>query len=196
MKKHLFLLVAIFFTKYVAYSQDNNYILKKGDVFINGSIGFQNTTINKYNENTIDFSPRVGAFISSKFLIGLQVGFGQKKATDSVVLSNKSILNLGAFTRYYFTPEKQFSVFTNLSADYTSENDQLSKKIDNKYEISVSPGVHYFISKDFLLEATLGKIAIGSSKSNAASSPKIDKFDLSVNISSIELGLTYKIGKR
>ncbi|HEX9980719.1 MAG TPA: porin family protein, partial [Flavobacterium sp.] len=62
----------------------------------------------------------------------------------------------------------------------------------NGFGVSVSPGVSYFISSHFALEATIGALSYETSKPDVDDAEATDTFGLNVDLTDITLGLIYK----
>ena len=191
--KKTFLLLIFCVTITVSFSQNTKNGFFKGNAFVGGSLGFSSEKDGETKKTTIDFSPKIGFFITNNLAIGMDLGYGQNKTiTTSIVGENKTILTVGAFGKYYFNPSNQFSLFGNLGFDYNSTNDLIAKYKTNGFDIGLSPGVSYFLSNNFVLEASIGKIGFVSTKPDVKEAVSKSTFDFNLNISTITFGLSYK----
>lgn len=183
----------------------------QGDVFLSGSAGFSSTKTGDAESSVFNIIPRAGYFVSSNIAVGLQAGYS-KDATTSIGPVTGQLLDtdittveIGAFGRYYFTPAGNFSLFADLSASYgtvTREQDGATGPgpgdivtVEDKFNgffAGFAPGVNYFISDHFALEATFGVLSYSTIKPDADGADSTDNFDIGLNLSDVNLGLIYK----
>ncbi len=171
----------------------------KGSIYASGSFGINYTSDKKVPTTSMDnnFSPSLGYFVTSNLAIGTKVNFGwlTTPGNDGGALYEvKSIKRgIGVFGRYYFTPANRFSLITNLGVDYnsTKPNKDSALKI-NEFSINVTPGINYFISNHFALEAGFGRLGYSSSKTNVYGVEPTREFGLDLDLSTISFGLTFK----
>ena len=174
----------------------------KGDVFMSGSVGYRGESTGDFKFNSFNISPRVGFFVSDNIAIGGMIGYTAttNDEFDEVLLDvaevKTNMLTIGAFGRWYATPANQFSFFAELGFNYNtlnSETEGIDEEIKaNGFEFAVTPGVNYFISPNFALEASIGVLSYETSKPDFEGAESTDTFSLGVNLSQINLGLVYK----
>ncbi len=197
MKKIILSLTALLSIAF-ANAQSKSEGFSKGNVFVSGSVGFGSTSYDTIKSSSFSFSPKVAYFVTNNIAIGAKLGFGSSKSdanpftTIPTVKSETSTTTFGVFGRYYATPASKFSVFGNLGFDYSSENDKLAKVKTNSFDLAVSPGVSYFLSNHFSMEATFGRLGYTSSKTDEKDAKATNTFGLDVNLSTISFGLNYK----
>ena len=95
------------------------------------------------------------------------------------------------FTRYYNKPANQFSLFGQLSVDYLSLNDKISDAKATGFGVTIAPGISYFVSDNFALEATVGLLSYNSVKPDGGEST--NTFDTGLDFSNVSFGLVYKL---
>ena len=166
-----------------------------GDIFISGSVGFhsEKTGDQKYSEFTI--APKVGFFVTENIAIGGKLGFSSSTETDFPGADIKgTVLSVGAFGRFYATPASDFSFFAELGANYaTMKEEQGPLEYEaNGFNIGLAPGVSYFVSSNFALEASIGLLSYDTTKPDFDGAESTDTFDLNLNLNNISLGLVYK----
>ncbi len=164
----------------------------KGDVFISGSFGFNTSSTGDNKTNSFEISPRAGYFVSENFAIGGRVGYQSISQENNVGDFDTNIFSIGGLGRYYFTPANKFSIFGELGLDYFSintDNGTLDTTTDG-FGVGVIPGVSYFLSSNFALEATWGLLSY--STSNPEQGESTDNFVIGLNLDDINLGLVYK----
>jgi len=196
MKKLILSLVALTsFTFASAQEQEvETYGFNEGDMFISGSFGIGTTTYpDDSKENTFNITPRFGYFVNDFIALGAQAGYSKQKAEnpdgDDVV--DNSTFTIGVFGRYYLMPAQKFTFFGELGLGYGSTKDIDDNKI-NGINVGVAPGLSYFVSKHFALEATFGILGYNSVKPDADGAESTDSFQFGLDMDDINLGLIYK----
>lgn len=194
MKKVLLSLTALFAFGLVS-AQDTEGGFANGDLFISGAAGFSNESTGDVKTNGFTVSPRVGYFVSENIAVGVALGYTSTtdKAPGSEDIKN-SMFEVGAFGRYYFTPASKFSLFGQLGVAYATnkyeEGDFEAKS--NGFNIGLAPGINYFVSDHFALEATFGILGYSTSKPDGDGAESTDTFDFGINMSNINFGVVYK----
>lgn len=173
-----------------------------GNTFITGNVGFTSTNFDDSKDNAFTIAPSVGYFVSPNVAIGARVGFATLKSTDEIanvkIEDKTNTFTAGAFGRYYFTPASRFSLFGELNANYatakvTADNgvNSTSSK-SNGFNFGLAPGINYFLSNHFALEAAWGVINYSSVKPDVDGAIATDTFSVGLNLDDISLGLVYK----
>lgn len=127
--------------------------------------------------------------------------------------SKSTSISPGIFSRYYFSPKNKFSIFTELTLGYMWNETKIQSSgfiifdpnfpnlIDSTLELrekgffgKFSPGISYFISDSFALEASLGLISYSVIEPEQESSElkSNEIFNISLDLSNINLGLVYR----
>lgn len=114
------------------------------------------------------------------------------------------------FSRYYFTPKNKFSLFTGISFSYLAIkyeatnsssvfDTQFPNILTSSYNIkrkgvstSFMPGINYFISDNFALDASIGLVSYSSIKDDVDGAEATNTFDIGFDFSNINLGLVYR----
>lgn len=196
MKKLILSLAAIAsFTFASAQEQEvETYGFSEGDMFISGSFGVGST---KYpddsKDNSFNISSRFGYFVNDRIAVGAQVGYSNQKRENSAgndVVDN-STFTIGAFGRYYFMPAQKFSFFGELGLGYGTTEDINDNEV-NGINVGVAPGLSYFVSKHFALEASFGILGYNSVKPDASGAKATNNFQFGLDMDDINLGLIYK----
>ncbi len=192
MKKLILAAVAVFTLGFVN-AQDGGFA--KGDIFASGSFGYSSQSNGDAKSTAFQITPRIGFFVSDNIVVGARIGYNAQKQeipfTDEVKINT---FNGGAFGRYYFTPSSKFSIFGELGVDYLSIKTEIAS-IDTTVDgvgIGGGPGVSYFISDHFALEAFWGALSYSSTKPDIDGAESTDTFSIGVNLDDINLGLVYK----
>ncbi|WP_299253382.1 outer membrane beta-barrel protein [uncultured Aquimarina sp.] len=191
MKKLILTTVAVLSLAF-ANAQDGGFA--KGDIFVSGSFGYNSTSTGDAKSNSFEITPRVGFFVSDNIVVGARIGYTTQKREAPLAADVKSnIFTGGAFGRYYFTPSNKFSIFGEFGANYFSAKTELAT-IDSTtdgFDINVGPGVSYFLSDHFALEAFWGALGYSTSKDDGATD-STNSFRIGLNLDDVNLGLVYK----
>ena len=169
----------------------------KGDVFATGSLslGSSNNKDTDFKSNGFQIAPQVNYFVSENISIGARIGYQTSKGKSvGVTVVDNTTFSFGLAGRYYVTPASQFSVFAELGADYGSTKNNLTtvgNKI-NGFNVAFAPGLNYFVSNKFSIEAKLAVLDFNSSKSNATGAKGTSSFGLGLDLSAVSFGVNYK----
>lgn len=200
--KKLILASAVVLFGMVSAQESETAGFVKGDTFMTGAVGYSNKTTGNAKNNTFTIAPSVGYFVTPNIAIGVRGGYTNSKNTDNIanvkIEDKLDTFRVGAFGRYYYTPAAKFSVFGELNADYanakvtnTVGNVSTSGKA-NGFDIGLAPGISYFVSKNFALEATYGLVNYSSVKPDVSGADSTDNFQIGLDLNDLSLGLVYK----
>jgi outer membrane protein len=162
-----------------------------------GRLGFSSESTGDIKENSFSIAPTFGFFVSNNIAIGAFVSYGStvNEAPDEDDLETSSI-GFGMFGRYYVTPASDFSFVAELGGGYVmakQEQGVLEGKA-NGFLIAFTPGINYFISDHFALEASIGELSFSSVKpdNDLPGEESTDTFNLNLDFTDIMIGLVYK----
>lgn len=194
--KKIILSVAAVFAFGFANAQDTEGTGTKGfangDVFITGAVSIGSDTYGDDKTTSFEIAPSAGLFVTDNIAVGVRLGYmSSKSESGSVDTADNSNFSVGAFGRYYATPTSDFSFFGELAFDYNTMKDNLSDGKANGFDIALAPGVSYFISDNFALEAAFGVLSYGTDKVDGADD-SANSFNFGVDMRDIRLGLVYK----
>jgi outer membrane protein W len=199
MKKVLLTAVAVFSLTFVNAQEEKETTgvgFSKGDVFVSGAFSLTSTNNKNTDVKTSGFEiePKVGYFVSDKIAVGAKLGYASDKSKNATAdLSDDSTMSVGLFGRYYTTPASQFSLFGQLGFDYISVKDNMSGGMTvNGWGVAFAPGVNYFVSDNWAIEATIGNLGYGSAKADVTGAKEVSAFDLSLDLRAISFGVNYK----
>lgn len=196
MKKLILGLALLTFT--VATNAQDGFT--KGSKFLTGGIGISSENDKDADTKTSSFSiaPSAGYFITDNLAVGIGVGFGSEKLTISGDTEDEtSVMKVGGFGRYYFSPKNKFTMFGHLGINYASLNYKTVGGVSadakvNGIEAFVSPGFNYWISNKLALEALIGRIGYSSSKPDVDGAKGTSTFDFGLDLTSVSFGINYK----
>lgn len=201
MKKVLMTAVALFAFGFANAQESTGEGFSKGNVFVSGSVGFGTESTGDEKMNEFNFSPKGAYFVTDNIAVGLALGLSSTKTEDaSPVEETNTKFSAGVFGRYYFTPASKFSIFGQLGVNMNSYKDETKNTASgvtvstegNGFDVMLSPGVSYFLSKHFAMEASVGALGYETTKPDAAGADSTDNFGFKINLSSINFGLVYK----
>lgn len=166
-----------------------------GDVFITGSVGIGSEATGDNSTNSFRVMPKAGYFINPNVALGAAVGYSKSTTESPGVrdVENREFA-IGVFGRYYVTPASGFSVFGELGVDYINSTIDagIAEDTSNAVRVGIAPGVNYFISQHFALEATFGILSFRTDNPEADGVESTDNFNLGLNFTDINIGLIYR----
>lgn len=192
--KKVFLSIALITAFGVANAQEG---FSKGNTFLTGSLGIssENDKDSDAKSNSTALSVGAGHFLSDHVAVGINVGFGSAKTTESSLTTEEtSVMTAGAFGRYYFSPKSKFSMFGHLGVNYASLTDKTTNpdlKVTGM-DIFAAPGFNYFVSKNLSLEAVIGRIGYSSAKADVTGAKGTTGFDFAIDLTSVTFGMNFK----
>lgn len=172
-----------------------------GDVFITGSVGYQSQKTGDIKSDAFTVSPMVGFFVTGNIAVGGQVAYTSSTEIIETGLGSYELevqaFGIGAFGRYYATPANAFSLFGQLSVAYQTAKSEAGGDAEtevkaNGFGIDLSPGISYFVSDRFALEATIGSIGYSTANPDVEGVPSTNTFNIGLNLSDISFGVLYK----
>lgn len=200
--KKVFLIALVVFSATMANAQEKhvNGNFEKDDIYISGSLGFNNNSTSSLAGQDVvtsafTFSPSIGYFISENIALKLGLSIGNTSSEFGGQDTETGVFGINLGGVYFFSPEDNFSFILGADVFYSSASQEVAgvKQPDtNAFGLLVSPGVNYFISESFALRASVGTLSYYSSKIDFNGAPSTNNFSLNVNLSNINLGLTYK----
>ena len=162
-------------------------------MMISGAFGFETESYADSKESSFEIAPRFSYFVSDNIAVGAKIGFMSMKGDNGTVDTlDAQTLSLGAFGRYYMTPASKFSVFAELGFDYNSTDDKLADAKLNGFDLGVGPGVSYFLSDAFAIEASWGMLNYATEKGDWTGAESTDTFGLGLDMRDLTFGLAYK----
>lgn len=202
MKKTLLFFAFTILSITISFAQDkedSNFGFSEKDIFLSGSITYNNTEQGDFENSFFSFSPSVGFFVSEHVALkgGLIVGSSKFDNTVNTLNSNerKSLgVSLGA--DYFFSPEKQFSFLLNLNASYERVSLEDNNGLDtdlNQVGFAFSPGINYFISDRFALQVRLGSLSYFSLTNSDGIFTDQKSFGLDLDLSNLGFGAIFKL---
>lgn len=199
MKKIVLTVAAVFAFGFANAQEETSEGFKKGDTFISGAVSFGSTKTGDFKTSDFEIAPSAGYFVTENIAVGVSVGYLSSKVDVGTADVKNSTFTVGAFGRYYFTPASKFSIFGQLGVNYMSYDNEFDPETQtvgefkgNGFGVKLAPGVSYFLTKNFALEASFGVLGFESTKPDADGAEKTNSFDFGLDTRDIKLGLVYK----
>lgn len=199
MKKLLIALTASFIGLTNLTAQEEEEVtggFEKKDFYISGRVSYTNGSVSDsdINSNAFTFAPSAGYFITEHLALQLGISYNSININNGIgQVTDMNTFGITTGVNYFFTPANRFSftVGGNIFYNNSSRKDNATPDT-NTYGIIVSPGVNYFISNSFALNASIGALGYNRSKEDIGSARARNTFVFNMDLSTITLGLTYK----
>ena len=192
--------IAVFgFTTVNAQDDINEFGFEEGNVFVEGSLGF-NSTNDKNTDtksNAFNFSPKVGYFLNDDLAVGVQLGIGNSKTEISGTDTSKnSNYGLGVFGRYYFLDlGERFKTYTELGVSYNSSEDKLIDLKSNSFGAGLDLGLNYFVKENIALTFGLDNVlGYSSTKLDVSGAKATSNFNFGIGEVNNPFGGTANFG--
>ena len=193
MKKLLFAAVAVFAFGAANAQEESNGGFSNGDLYATGSLSISSTKMGDVKSDGYSFSPGVGYFVNEN--IALEAGLIVNKATMEFEGDEFEAKGFGGSVaaKYYFTPSNKFSFFAGVGVGYLTQKVGDTDTVDfNTLSVAAIPGVNYFVSDNFALQASLGGIGYSSSKFDVDGAESTNTFALGLDLTNVNFSLIYK----
>jgi len=178
MKNVSLILLFIFTLTFSAHSQ-----ISKGTWMLGGNLSLGSFSSKDFKADPIlsqsanfSITPRVGWFIRENLVIGLSPSYSfSSQNTNSPAQDNRtSSFSFAPFIRTYKTLYEKWAIFADFngisvnfaSSKYEGDNIPIREASSQGYQLGifVSPGVTYFITPKVGIEASLGSLGFGFSR--------------------------------
>ncbi|WP_021192240.1 outer membrane beta-barrel protein [Sphingobacterium sp. B16(2022)] len=208
MKKLLLTLTAVAGLTFASQAQEFGF--KKTDFIVEGNFS-ANTKNNKTaekKENSFNFNPSVGYFVSDKVAVGLDFNFGNLKATDysgtNDTYNKSSNFGVGAYGRYYFLDlGSRFKTYAQLAAGYQQRTGEVNNGTTTTdipkvkgFGAGAGLGMNYFVTENIAINFGLTDLlSFGTAKEDGGKSS--NEFNANINsfnnfFDTAKFGLTFK----
>lgn len=165
-----------------------------------GSYRFREIKSENLKNSTFEFAQSAGFFVSKNVLIGGLAGYSSsiRKVAD-VKQSENNIYSGGAFGRYFYTPNKQYSFFNELSVVY-AHGETTSYEVRPSRTVKVdgiggdfSLGFIYFISKSIGFQASFAGLTYSSASFDEFENSAAQGFVIGVDLTNLRIGLVISL---
>ena len=189
--------------------------IKQTFSFTNSS-GYESYELNtQAKSNSFSFSPKLAYFINENLSLGLSTGLSIN--TNEIRFSADSFLggtkfktktlsiSFGPNARYYKMFNERFGMYGQAHLLYTKNRTKIEReeKRENRdntslestsedYNLGFSPGLVYFLSEKFALEASFGQLGYQwTNEVGAGDEPVTEEFIFDVSTSSLRFGFKF-----
>jgi opacity protein-like surface antigen len=173
--------------------------------------------------DVIRILPTAGYFVNNNLAVGL--GIGYKNAVTKYKVSGFGSLNtieikdtdnafvVAPFVRKYWTLSDKLYIFGQLQVplefgkekvDFNSEGDggdpilSAPFKQKNNYTnigVNIKPGLDYFVTKNWSIEATIGEFGYNTYKRDIDGAKRADDYKFGISLTSVTFGVKYVFAK-
>ena len=214
MKKNLLLIA---FT--LVFSQINAQ-LEKGNLQIGGSLTASASNYNYLKPTSpessrnayVSIAPTGGYFISNRSVIGMTIAYGnQSYEYGQNTYSSRyktNTFSVGPYFRYYMPVMERLAFYAQCAATYglgktlnASDPANQDKTNYTSFDISLNPGITYFMNKRWAFESSFGSVfysnSITRNENNPSGNLKYISHGAGINLSlgQFSLGLQYFINR-
>lgn len=174
-------------------------------------------------DDVIRILPTAGYFVTTNLAVGLGVGY--KSAVTKYKVGNAAISNVmeikdtdnafvvAPFVRKYWTLSDKLYIFGQLQVplefgqeklDFNSEGNGgdpiLSAPFTQKNNytnigVNIKPGLDYFITKNWSIEATIGEFGYNTYKRDIDGARRADDYKFGISLTSVTFGVKYVFAK-
>lgn len=173
MKKIILSLVAVFAFGALS-AQDSEFGFKKGNLFAEGNLKIGSTTDNssttEIKNNTFEFTPQAGFFLTDKFALGGGLDISTTKIKENGSQTKKDTsFGFDVFGRYYFLELGQrFKVYgqggVGLDFGSTQTRSGSDKAKYTEFGIGAGLGINYFVTPKLAINFGLSDVVSFTSK--------------------------------
>ena len=174
-------------------------------------------------DDVIRILPTAGYFVTTNLAVGLSLGY--KSAVTKYKVGNAAISNVveikdtdnafvvAPFVRKYWTLSDKLYIFGQLQiplefgkekVDFNSEGNGgdpiLSAPFTQKNNytnigVNIKPGLDYFITKNWSIEATIGEFGYNTYKRDIDGARRADDYKFGISLTSVTFGVKYVFAK-
>jgi len=184
-----------------AQETDPTFGFSKGNVFVEGNLGFGTAKDNNAKKSTTNFAlnPSVGYFISDKVALGVELGFeSDNEKINGTETDKNSQFGAGAFLRYYFLDlGKRFKTYTNVGVGFASRTQGLAENKTSGFVADLSVGVNYFLTEKIAINAVVGNDILNYTSAKPKNGESVNQFTANLNVfdnffNEAKFGLTFR----
>ena len=174
----------------------------QGRLFLMGQVGYESTENNNTNvtDNSFAVVPTVGYFVTPTVAVGLGVGYASNTSKNTTGVEVKNIndaFKVMPLARKYWGLGDKLYLFGQLAVPMewgTNKQKVNGNQVGDKakyssYGVQVAPGLDYFLTNNWSVEATIGAFGYNSTKFKGSKST--DNYNFGVNLSNIQIGVKY-----
>ena len=214
MKKTIILLAVFATTVAFAQEEDSEFIVPTGTWEFSSNLGFQSSkseiTISDSESKVwqIFVSPNLSYAFNNNWSVGGGLGYIFAESTNEVndtinVVTRNNTIQASLFVKRYFQISDRFALSLRGGGNLTNgwsktetnnpDNPSEDGPDTNGYGFFLNPGLTFFLSDSFALNANLGTFGYTSltTESSNGNEQISSRFNFSVNPNSLNIGLSY-----
>ncbi|QBJ85580.1 porin family protein [Chryseobacterium gleum] len=211
--------VALFGLSNAQIVKGTSYLSGQVEYYHNEKNEFESKT----KDDVIRILPTAGYFVDNNLAIGLGVGY--KSAFTKYTVSGFGFLNtieikntdnafvVAPFVRKYWTLSDKLYIFGQLQVPLEFGNEKLDFNSEgnggdpilsapftekNNYTnigVNIKPGLDYFLTKNWSIEATIGEFGYNTYKKNMEGAKRTNDYKFGINLASVTFGVKYVFAK-
>ncbi|GAB5526860.1 MAG: hypothetical protein Roseis2KO_47320 [Roseivirga sp.] len=190
MRKTL-LLTSLFLLFNSAFSQ-----IEKGAIQAGGSVRINYEDNQNSRENSgFGFFPRAAYFINDQLSLGARFSVEYARATNGTSVEKGRWFGYGIYARLHKPASEKLFFFMQSSASLqsgTSEREDPAQKFSsNRLNISITPGLTYFMTQKLGMELTFGSIYYRRSEDDYSGPSTRNAVGFDLGLNSISLGASW-----
>lgn len=197
MKKLLLLIPLLLSSTYFQAQTEESVLFgyAQGDFLVSGVVAYS-TEENKETEfesSMTEFSPEVSYFISDHISVGVRGKYAtlEEKRADETTVDDEAT-GFGVFGRYNFWARYRLSAFGELGINYANVKDRSNQIDASTVDVTISPGINFFLSQKFVLTSTVGLLQYETVSADSDTDSTTNSFNFALNGARISLGLSYR----
>ena len=188
--------------------ESKGFGFSEGNVIVEGNLSFGSSTTDnggaEVKENNLNFSPKVGYFLSDKLALGVELGVGSAKEETGANETTSNTFNAGVFARYYFLDLGQrFKTYTEAGLGFGSGKNEVNgneTSSNSSLNFGIDLGINYFVTENFAINFGLNNV-LGYSNTTTefpgGGETKVSSFNGNLNVfnnffDTPSFGLTWK----
>lgn len=174
-------------------------------------------------DDVIRILPTAGYFVNTNLAVGL--GIGYKSAVTKYKVGNAAVSNLleikdtdnafvvAPFVRKYWALSDRLYIFGQLQVPLEFGQEKIDANSDifmgdpllatsssrkNNYTnigVNIKPGLDYFVSKNWSIEATIGEFGYNTYKRDIDGARRADDYKFGISLTSVTFGVKYVFAK-
>lgn len=196
--RKLILLCTALFVGSMCFAQ-----IEKGNIQLGGNVEFTSNDNGGNDYSLITVAPRAGLFLSNTTSLGLQLGYSSISrdllitGSGTTTESTTSQFLFGTYARFHKSLADNFYLYLQPSLGFGTGKTEVdgTKVADvSSFNIGIAPGLTYFLSPRFALEATWGAINYASTELEGQGVSETNStFNIGLDLANIGFGLSYYI---
>lgn len=168
--------------------------------FISGQFGFSRTSVadSDIKTSSFTFMPNYGYSLNEKILVGASLGYTMDSRDNGTTKTTTSMFNIYPYARLYGKVAEKFAIYGEGGIRVGFGNTKYTAAgIDAKtpssiFGIGIKPGVQYFFTDKWSMNAAYGNLGFSlSTEGEGSGKVKTTNFGLDLNPGTLQFALNY-----